>query len=296
MRIIYCDSVLDRRQIESDYEDEKNAAIAHGLSFSLISYEALTDNNVTAALQLVKTANKKEQGIYRGWMLTAEQYQRLYNALLQKNIQLINTPIEYAHCHHLPNSYAQIAHKTPYSVWTTDLTEASILGLTKSFGNTPIIVKDYVKSEKHHWKEACFIPDASDTGKVTSVVSKFIELRGGYLNEGLVFRQFEELEYLTQHSKSGMPLTKEYRLFFINKKIALLSPYWDEGTYQETTVELDEFIEVAQTIASNFFTMDIAQKKDGKWIIMELGDGQVAGLPDNVNRNEFYAKLCSQND
>jgi len=31
--------------------------------------------------------------------------------------------------------------------------------------------------------------------------------------------------------------------------------------------------------------------KDGKWIIVELGDGQVAGLPDNANKNEFYDKL-----
>ena len=37
--------------------------------------------------------------------------------------------------------------------------------------------------------------------------------------------------------------------------------------------------------------MDVAKKKDGDWIIMELGDGQVAGLPDNADRNEFYNNL-----
>jgi len=291
MRIIYCDSVLDRKLIEPDYEEEKNAAIKHGFNFSLISYEAITDNNITSALQLVKTAEKKEWGIYRGWMLTAEQYQRLYDALLQKNIQLINSPTEYIHCHHFPLSYAKIAHKTPYSKWTIDITDKSIQSLAQNFGNAPIIVKDYVKSEKHHWKEACFIPNASDIAKVNAIVHTFIELRGDYLNEGLVFRQFEELKYLTQHSKSGMPLTKEYRLFFINKKTVLLSPYWEEGTYHETSVELDEFIEIAQTIDSNFFTMDIAQKKNGEWIVMELGDGQVAGLPESMDVNEFYDKL-----
>ena len=37
--------------------------------------------------------------------------------------------------------------------------------------------------------------------------------------------------------------------------------------------------------------MDVAKKKNGDWIIMELGDGQVAGLPDNADRNEFYNNL-----
>lgn len=37
--------------------------------------------------------------------------------------------------------------------------------------------------------------------------------------------------------------------------------------------------------------MDIAQKKDGKWIIMELGDGQVSGLPDNANKIFFYKAI-----
>jgi len=42
---------------------------------------------------------------------------------------------------------------------------------------------------------------------------------------------------------------------------------------------------------NNFFTTDIAKKKNGEWIIMELGNGQVAGLPNNTNKNEFYNKL-----
>jgi hypothetical protein len=37
--------------------------------------------------------------------------------------------------------------------------------------------------------------------------------------------------------------------------------------------------------------LDIAKRKDGGWLIVELGDGQVAGLPDHANKGEFYAKL-----
>ncbi len=291
MRIIYCDSVFDNKIIEPDYKEEKKSAVNAGFDFSLISFEELTDGNIATALRFIKQSENKEFGIYRGWMLTPNQYKNLYDGLLNKNIELINSPIEYRHCHYLPDSYKKIESKTPKSNWTTELTNDVILELTSHFRESPIIVKDFVKSEKHNWEEACFIPNASDSDKVKSVVDKFIELRGNSLNEGLVFRKFEELEYLTEHSKSGMPLTKEFRIFFANKKIVKVFDYWDEGEYGDTKPELDDFIEIAKNIDSKFFTMDVAKKKNGDWIIMELGDGQVAGLPDNADRNEFYNKL-----
>jgi len=291
MRIVFCDSVFDHTIIEPDYEKEAEAAINAGFAFSLISFEELTAGNIAASLRFVKAADVKEFGLYRGWMLTPSQYKDLYDGLLQKNIQLINTPEAYEHCHYLPNSYAKIKSKTPASVWTTDLTAVAIQTLAKHFGDNAIIIKDFVKSEKHHWEEACYIPDASDFDTVQSVVHRFLELRGNALNKGLVFRQFEALEYLTAHSKSGMPLTKEFRLFFANHDIVSVFHYWDEGEYGNIIPELDDFIEIAKTIESQFFTMDIAKKKDGAWIIMELGDGQVAGLPDNANANDFYKKL-----
>ncbi|NME72693.1 ATP-grasp domain-containing protein [Flammeovirga aprica JL-4] len=291
MRIIYCDSVFDNKIIDSDYEEEKKSALKAGFTFSLISFEELINGNITLALKYVKPSETKIDALYRGWMLTPKQYVSLYDGLLKKNIQLINTPTQYIHCHYLPNSYDIIKSKTPKSNWTTDLSNDSIFKVLDDFGDSSIILKDFVKSEKHNWDDACFIPNASEFEKVKSVVDKFIELRGSSLNEGLVFRQFEELEFLTEHSKSGMPLTKEFRVFFANKQVVKVFDYWDEGDYGNTQPVLDDFMSIAENIESNFFTMDIAQKKDGSWIIMELGDGQVSGLPDNANTDEYYKNL-----
>ncbi len=159
------------------------------------------------------------------------------------------------------------------------------------FGNAPIIVKDYVKSQKHYWREACFIPDASDNKQVEKVVNRFLELQGEDLNEGLVFREFVELEELTTHSKSGMPLTKEFRLFVKDGKVIAQFNYWDEGNYADTSVDLSSFQSVISQVQSRFFTMDIAKTIGGEWIIVELGDGQVAGLPENADKAAFYASL-----
>lgn len=288
MKIIFCDSVIDTKRVEPDYQTEFDAAKANGFETYIFSFEELADGNMNSALKLIKSCEKTELGIYRGWMMTPHIYEQFYNGLLNKNIQLINTPLAYKHCHYLPESYSKIINNTPKSNWTKDISEANIIKLTNAFGDQPIIVKDYVKSEKHHWNDACFIPNASNKNKVQEIVNRFLELRGDYLNEGLVFREFIKLEFLTEHSKSKMPLTKEFRMVFLNKKIVQIFNYWDEGNYDSEKPDIDIFQNIAKKVESNFFTMDVAKKKTGGWIIMELGDGQVAGLPDNANKNEFY--------
>ena len=291
MRVIFCDSVFDNKLIEPEYEKEKLSVVKNGFSTSLISHEELTDGNVAQSIKLVRASETKELGIYRGWMLTPSQYEDLYNGLLNKNIELINSPTEYTNCHYLPESYGVIEQHTPKSNWTEQINDSTILELASQFDNNPIIIKDFVKSEKHNWEDACYIPKASDQEHVKSVVKRFLELRGTSLNKGIVFRQFEELEFLTDHSISGMPLTKEFRVFFYQNKLASIFDYWDEGNYDGEKPNLEIFEELATKINSNFFTMDIAKKKNGEWIIMELGDGQVSGLPDNANTDEFFSSL-----
>lgn len=294
MVIIFCDNVLDSQIVDEDYQEEMNVAKQNGFEILVISFEELTSGNLKKSLKNIPKQSINKQAIYRGWMLTVEQYSLFYKALLNKNIQLINTVLEYQHCHYLPSSHHKIKEDTPKSNWTTNLSEEEIIRLSDDFGDESIIVKDFVKSEKHNWEDACFITNASNKEHVQKVVLKFIELRGVFLNEGIVFRKFEELQFLTNHSKSGMPLTKEYRLFFLNKKLLAVFNYWDEGVYEEIAIDLNKFIKIAQTIESNFFTIDIAQKINGEWIIMELGDGQVSGLPNNADKEEFYKKIFKQ--
>jgi hypothetical protein len=124
------------------------------------------------------------------------------------------------------------------------------MALLRPFGTAPVVVKDFVKSRKHEWAEACFIPSAADRSAVQRVVRRFLELQGDDLNEGLVFREFIEFEPLTRHSKSGMPLTKEFRLFFLDGKLIFWTPYWEEGNYEGLTPPVERFIGVAAGVQS----------------------------------------------
>lgn len=297
MKVIFCADPLDSKKVDMDYESEYRAAKELGFEVELMNFEDLVDmDNPELAVKKIKPSGELECAVYRGWMLKPDRYGELYNALKSRNIELINSPDNYKFCHYLPDSYDVIRNYTPNTIWfkrdqlSKSLDEVCEI-LIKTFGKTPVMIKDYVKSRKHEWEEACFIPDASDSIKVKRVVNRFLELQGDDLNEGIVFRQFLKLEFLTLHSKSKMPLTKEFRIFFLDGEPLQEFYYWDEGDYDELKLDLTLFVEVAKKINSRFFTMDIAKVENGGWVIIELGDGQVSGLPDNADLHEFYNRL-----
>lgn len=189
MKLIFCADPLHRSEPDEMYQSEASTVASLGYTFSLIDYEALVnDKDPIKATRRVTQENNIEIGIYRGWMLKPFQYEQLYEVLQGKGINLVNNPMAYRHCH--------------------------LMRCLQVFGNSPVVVKDYVKSQKHYWSEAFFIPSANSRESVERVVNRFIELQGKDLNEGLVFREFVEFEPLTIYSKSGMPLTKEFAFLF----------------------------------------------------------------------------------
>jgi hypothetical protein len=295
MRLIYCCDPLEPKQPEPDFVAEVEVCKSLGCKRGLIDFEALTiENDVERAVRRIKATDQTTQAVYRGWMMTAEQYGDLYRALEIGGLRLINTPAQYRHCHHLPDSYPTIEPYTPATAWVPvdeQFTLGSIHEVLRQFGDQPVVVKDYVKSQKHYWDEACFIPRASDAAGAERVVARFLELQEDSLTGGLVFREYIELEPLGSHEKSGMPLTKEFRIFFLDAQPVLISEYWDQGRYGDLQPPLERFLDVAAKVQSRFFTMDVAKRRDDDWIIIELGDGQVAGLPERSDPGILYRAL-----
>jgi hypothetical protein len=291
MHLIYCCDPINPLQPDPLYQDEVEAAKQVGLNISLISYEALVHEN-NASKAVARVPEVQDTGIYRGWMLKPEQYRRLYEALLSRGIHLTNDPTAYKHCHYLPESYSIIEACTPKSVWlpiTLPVDFERVMDVLRPFGPTPVIVKDYVKSQKHYWYEACYIPSAADREAVERVVSRFIQLQDDDLNEGLVFRQFVDFEPLG--TNATMPISREFRIFFLDSIPLYSTAYWPDFSYTGEMPPMDMFTEIAHRIKSRFFTMDVAKDIDGQWMTMELGDGQVAGLPETADPVSFYKAL-----
>lgn len=295
MKFLFCSDPLNSKAVDQEYEQEYKCAQMLGMDVHLISLESVLDGELSKAVKRIPTFESPESFIYRGWMLKPQDYERLYHALKQNNAILINSPTEYRNGHYFPYSYAAIQKATPLSIWL-EIAECSdnfdvLFEKMSIFNNKPVIVKDYVKSRKHEWEEACYIPDASDKPRAQTVLRNFIDRQGSELNGGIVIREFIQLEQLTKHPKSGMPLSNEYRLFFLHHKLIQCTEYWDEASYEQGIPNLESFVDLAKGVESRFFTMDIAKTTSGEWTVIEIGDGQVSGLPSHADPQQFYQAI-----
>lgn len=284
LNFIYCNHPLYNKKVDFDYEEEFEISKKAGNNCALFSYESMEDGKLKLFGDEIEG-----QAIYRGWMMKPDMYRTFYEALYQNNIKLINTPEEYEKYHLLPNWYDDFKEITAKSIWTENLTDESIKGVLQKFPKS-VIVKDYVKSRKHEWDEACFIPDVEDVKKAMEVIKTFIKRQDDSLIGGVVLREFLDLKTIGHHEKSGMPISEEYRVFVLNNYPIVMDSYWHHSENMLSLEEKKWIEDISKTLKSNFVTIDLARKTDGELVIMELGDGQVSGLQD-IPADIFYKAL-----
>ncbi|BCM91380.1 hypothetical protein IAD21_03252 [Abditibacteriota bacterium] len=286
--ILFPADTLERSEVERDYRLEFEGARAAGFATALFDFDGLRrGEDLDRVLWRVPESLRGEALIYRGWMLAAPDYARLFHGLEARGWKMVNDTKAYRFGHHAPENYAFWQQWMPQTAWTTrEEFEhngfAPIYEVLKAFGSSPVIVKDWVKSQKHRWDEACFIPDASDEDEVRRVVSRFLELQGEYLTGGLVFRRFETLR------GDGAGQVFEWRSFWLDGRLLSLTP----NLVREDEPDLETVADKARECPSRFFTLDFSQKDTGEWVIIEMGDGGVSGLPSGVNIDGWYRKLA----
>jgi hypothetical protein len=292
--ILFCADPLAPTQVDPDYQAEATAAREAGFGVVLCDFERLVQaGNVAGALRRVPPTVHPTLLLYRGWMLTTERYTALSAGLRARGYQPITTPDAYRIAHELPSAYPFIATQTAATVWLPragGLALDQIMAALPPFGDQPVIVKDYVKSRKHEWFDACFIPAATDRPAVARVVGNFLTRQGTDLVGGLVFRAYQPFRQIGVHPQSGLPLFEEYRILVLDGEPLLVAPYWETAAAPDTP-DLPSFADVIATIPNRFFTLDVARHADGTWQIVEVGDGQVAGLPPHTEVTALYHTL-----
>ncbi len=288
VNFLFCNHPIYSKRVDEDYEAEYQAA---GLNHPcvLFSYEDLRDGKLSLYGEQITGLT-----IYRGWMMKPEMYKTFYDLLEKQGILLINTPEEYEHYHLLPNWYEEFKDYTAESRWTTTNCMDDAIDLSKRLRGS-YIVKDYVKSRKHEWYDACYIQDIADRKNTEKVIRNFVHRQDDYLVGGVVLRQFVPLKQIGFHEQSGIPIAEEYRVFVHAGRILVIDDYWTNAHEVYLTDSEYKWIEeIAGNVKSNFVTIDLARKADGSLIIMELGDGQVSGL-QQIEAAGFYRTFEGQN-
>ncbi|MGA4803431.1 ATP-grasp domain-containing protein [Streptomyces lavendulocolor] len=287
---IFCADPLRPRSTDRHFADEAHAVRALGHPVALVDHDALTAGDPAAAVARVPKG--AGPAWYRGWMLTAAQYGALDAALAARGVTLVTTPGDYRRAHELPGWYDVFAPRTPRSVWLpctpgTPPDQRSLATAATALGGGPGIVKDYVKSQKHEWDEACYVPDLTDTHRLASVVGRFLELRADALVGGVVIRAFENFR-----TARG-----EVRVWWVDGEPVLLTAHPDTpGLRPEPEPDTAFVRPLVTALGCRFVTTDLALREDGAWRVVEVGDGQVSDLPRGATAQPLLQRLATAGD
>ncbi|WP_285617485.1 ATP-grasp domain-containing protein [Actinoallomurus iriomotensis] len=276
--ILMCADPLNPRRVDEHFAREAEAVRALGGSVALIDHDALQQGDAAMAVHRVP----RDLGTvwYRGWMMTSVQYTALASVLGARGVTMAVPPDGYQKAHELPGWYDTFAGVTPTSVWLptrpgTPPGKDRLAQLVRPLSKGPAIVKDYVKSRKHEWDEACFVPDVTDVDRLHAVVSRLVELQGDSLAGGIVVREFETYE-------GG-----EARVWWVDGEPVLAGPHPDTPEVRPRPLT-ETIAPCVRSLGCRFITTDLARRADGTWRVVETGDGQVSDLPAGAEPADLY--------
>ncbi|MFE6036722.1 ATP-grasp domain-containing protein [Streptomyces sp. NPDC056452] len=281
---LFCSDPLRPGRPDPQFAQEAGAARRAGAQVVLVDHDALLAGDPEASVGRVP----RDSGPfwYRGWMIPPERYEELEGALAGRGCSLLTDAGAYRTAHELPGWYGTFAGLTPHSVWCSlPPDDAASAGpefwsrLAGPLGSGAGIVKDFVKSRKHEWDEACFVPELSDGPRLASVVGRFVELQGDFLTGGVVLRTYE----------SFVP-GGEARVWWVDGEAVLVTAHPDTPA-QVPSPGLDAVGEAVRGLDCRWVTTDMALRDDGVWRVVEVGDGQVSGLPAGHDGEAVFAAL-----
>lgn len=278
MHILFC-RPHDTQDIDDRFELEVEACDELGLQHDTILMEDIVDDELERALEPL--GDLSDEVLYRGWMLTADEYERLDAAVADHGGSLVVAPEHYEAAHYLPNWFAAVKERSPASCWTWGTDPVEAWTLARELGPPPYVIKDHVKSAKERWHEACFVPADATIAEFAEVCAALVDARGERFERGLVVRRYVPLA----PAAGGAGERDEHRLFFWRGRLVASAPYYDVDTEDPP---LEPFAELGRAIASPFFSVDIARTVAGGWIVLEIGDGGVSTLPATMDPRALY--------
>ena len=151
--------------------------------------------------------------------------------------------------------------------------------LKHSFGR--FMVKDFVKSVKGTEFPKFFDHSITQT-EFDRWMDVFYKYRGELLTGGICIKEFFDLRLYDNR-------TNEYRVFYINHEVAMISRNSAQATY--APLPPMSLIKKYKNFDSNYYTIDYAELDDGSWKIIEAGDGEVSGLSEFQDYKQYFRAL-----
>ena len=245
MIFLFPNDCFNPKQPDEAYCDRFLTFKQAGFNTALIEIESLSNGTT-----IYPPLTSQDTVVYLGWMLSAADYQSLVQIIRQTGAIPLTSDEEYLATHYLPNWYPLIKDLTPETkIYAADddlETELKRLNWERFF------IKDYVKSLKTSIGSIIDRPE-----QIAEVITEMKKYRG-IIEGGVCVRRVEDLIAET-----------EQRYFVIQGQAFAADP-------QEKIPDI--VMQCTNIINSNFFSVDVIQRRDKTLRIVEIGDGQVSDL------------------
>jgi hypothetical protein len=201
-------------------------------------------------------------------------YPEFYEALQTEGVQLIHTPEQHRLCSELPNWYPLLEDLTPKSIWFSEIPPLS--EITQRF-QWPIFLKGARQTSKH----SRHLANIDSSQAFAQAVEHYAQ--DPILHwQPIVCREYVPLRPVRGGHPDEIPNSFEFRTFWWKGEFIGAGAYWYEADPYQWTVEerhmaLSMARLAAQRLAVNFLVVDMAQRADGQWIVIECNDGQESG-------------------
>ena len=272
---------------EDRFEYEAHAAEELGIPYHVVPIEPVVNEEYDLALDHLPPGRGR-RWLFRGWMLSAEEYAGLYEAMLDRGDVLVVSPAAHEAATYLPLWFPQVADHTFPSVWTEGTNLEAAWSAARTLGPPPWVVKDHVKSAKEQWWTASFVPEGVDRTEFDDICTSLLDARGDRFERGFVIRSFVPLERIP-HPVAGVLIYNEHRLVFFHGRLVAAAPYNDEVDVPRP--DYDRFAWLGERIDSPFFAVDIARSEAGSWVVVEVNDGGSITLPDLLDPRDLLRAI-----
>lgn len=203
-----------------------------------------------------------------------DDYEARFEALRSEGITLLHSPAQHARASTLPGWYPLLEGLTPKSVW---FDEAPSAAAVESALGWPVFIKGARQTNRHR-RSTSVARSAAEFDAAMRAWSSDPILSW----QQVVCRQYVELRPVEDPDPERIPSSFEFRFFFWRGQPAGVGRYWWQGAdYAMTEGERRDAQRVALDAAGRvdvpFLVVDVAQAKDGHWLVIECNDGQESG-------------------
>lgn len=179
-------------------------------------------------------------------------------------------------------------------------------GMNK-IGKFPVFMRTDQASIKHDWKNTCFVENKDKMKHNLSMLVEGHEMQnmaGELSYDAVVFREFLDLESsFTTDYYSDFPVNKEVRCFIRDGELVSMHNYWFEDAVEKghphdvkwrdklkklnkisdtDNVDIVKQLEKISPNFKNYWSVDFAKGKNGKWYCIDMARGEVSYHPENI--------------